>query len=296
MIVNLSGRGDKDMQTVAQAFGRDAVTDVEWRRNARAESNGKFRELRARGEARADSVYRGRRPGPRAHARAGARTGSARRRSDRAGRAVFRSDGGRARQSARVGARARRGRLAGGDPRDGERACASETPDPADPVRLLQSDLALRMRAAVRRRGPRRSRRPAGRRSAARGEPPSLRARRAPPASTSSICSRRPRRSSACRTIARAASGFLYYVSVTGVTGARTDLAAGPRDSDVRELRAVTDLPIGVGFGISTPRQAREVAAYRRRGRGRQRALAADRASTPLAGPGRRRSANSSAR
>jgi len=61
------------------------------------------------------------------------------------------------------------------------------------------------------------------------------------------------------RAIARSASGFLYYVSVTGVTGARahlnTDLAA-----HMRELRSVTDLPIGVGFGISTPEQAAEVA------------------------------------
>ena len=61
------------------------------------------------------------------------------------------------------------------------------------------------------------------------------------------------------RAIARSASGFLYYVSLTGVTGARTHL-----DTDIaehmRELRGVTDLPIGVGFGISTPAQAAEVA------------------------------------
>jgi tryptophan synthase alpha chain len=61
------------------------------------------------------------------------------------------------------------------------------------------------------------------------------------------------------RKIAHAASGFLYYVSVTGVTGARAHL-----DSDlpahIRELRSVTDLPLGVGFGISTPAQAAEVA------------------------------------
>jgi tryptophan synthase alpha chain len=61
------------------------------------------------------------------------------------------------------------------------------------------------------------------------------------------------------RKIARAASGFLYYVSVTGVTGARAHL-----DSElyahIRELRSVTDLPLGVGFGISTPGQAAEVA------------------------------------
>ncbi len=48
----------------------------------------------------------------------------------------------------------------------------------------------------------------------------------------------------------------------------------------MRELRTVTDLPIGVGFGISTPEQARDVASYRRRGGGRQRDLGADRSST----------------
>jgi tryptophan synthase alpha chain len=63
------------------------------------------------------------------------------------------------------------------------------------------------------------------------------------------------------RTIAANASGFLYYVSVTGVTGARTVLAADLA-AKVGALRAVIDLPIGVGFGISSPEQAREVAGY----------------------------------
>jgi tryptophan synthase alpha chain len=61
------------------------------------------------------------------------------------------------------------------------------------------------------------------------------------------------------RAIARSASGFLYYVSLTGVTGARTHLDSGIAEH-MRELRSVTDLPIGVGFGISTPAQAGEVA------------------------------------
>src|SRR5579885_717022 len=63
------------------------------------------------------------------------------------------------------------------------------------------------------------------------------------------------------RTITRSASGFLYYVSVTGVTGAR-DQVGGDVEQHVRELSSITDLPIGVGFGISTPAQARQVAAY----------------------------------
>jgi tryptophan synthase alpha chain len=61
------------------------------------------------------------------------------------------------------------------------------------------------------------------------------------------------------RRIARSASGFLYYVSLTGVTGARSQLAAD-LEHKVREIRTVTDLPIGVGFGISTPEQAAHVA------------------------------------
>jgi tryptophan synthase alpha chain len=63
------------------------------------------------------------------------------------------------------------------------------------------------------------------------------------------------------RTIAHAGSGFLYYVAVTGVTGARTSLAAG-LETRVRALRTVTDLPIGVGFGISTAAQAGDVGGY----------------------------------
>ncbi|HEY4770636.1 MAG TPA: tryptophan synthase subunit alpha, partial [Myxococcales bacterium] len=55
--------------------------------------------------------------------------------------------------------------------------------------------------------------------------------------------------------IASAARGFLYYVSVTGVTGARSAL---PRDLDSRlaELRALSPAPVVVGFGISRPEHA----------------------------------------
>jgi tryptophan synthase alpha chain len=63
------------------------------------------------------------------------------------------------------------------------------------------------------------------------------------------------------RRIARSASGFLYYVSVTGVTGARANLAADLAGK-VGQLRTVANLPIGVGFGISTPAQAGAVAAF----------------------------------
>jgi tryptophan synthase alpha chain len=61
------------------------------------------------------------------------------------------------------------------------------------------------------------------------------------------------------RRIAEDARGFLYYVSRTGVTGVRRALDAGLADS-VAALRAVSPVPVAVGFGISTPEQAAEVA------------------------------------
>ena len=60
--------------------------------------------------------------------------------------------------------------------------------------------------------------------------------------------------------IARQSTGFLYCVSVAGVTGARTSLPDGLVDR-VAWLRTKTDVPILVGFGISTPEQAQAVAA-----------------------------------
>lgn len=60
--------------------------------------------------------------------------------------------------------------------------------------------------------------------------------------------------------IAAAARGFVYYVSRTGVTGAQVSLAAGLA-AEVDAVRAATDVPVAVGFGISTPEQASVVAA-----------------------------------
>lgn len=51
---------------------------------------------------------------------------------------------------------------------------------------------------------------------------------------------------------------FLYYVSVTGVTGARKALAPGLLKA-LRDLRDRLNTPVVVGFGISTPAQAAEV-------------------------------------
>jgi len=60
--------------------------------------------------------------------------------------------------------------------------------------------------------------------------------------------------------IAKKSTGFLYCVSVAGVTGARTDLPPGLIER-VTWLRTKTDVPILVGFGISGPEQVKAVAA-----------------------------------
>jgi len=63
------------------------------------------------------------------------------------------------------------------------------------------------------------------------------------------------------RLIARRSRGFIYVVSLTGVTGARATLPADLIEH-LRQLRTVTTKPICVGFGISTPEQVAAVAAY----------------------------------
>ena len=56
-------------------------------------------------------------------------------------------------------------------------------------------------------------------------------------------------------------SGFVYYVSITGITGTRT-ASAEDLARDIPRIRAATDLPIAVGFGVRTPEQAATVARY----------------------------------
>lgn len=61
--------------------------------------------------------------------------------------------------------------------------------------------------------------------------------------------------------IGAAAEGFLYYVSVTGVTGAKAELPADlPAQLD--RARRAARVPVVVGFGISTPEQARALATH----------------------------------
>ena len=59
--------------------------------------------------------------------------------------------------------------------------------------------------------------------------------------------------------VAERTGGFLYLVSLTGVTGARDSLSTGI-ESFVARVRPMTSLPLAVGFGISTPAQAASVA------------------------------------
>lgn len=60
--------------------------------------------------------------------------------------------------------------------------------------------------------------------------------------------------------IAREAEGFVYCVSSLGVTGTRSSITTD-LDSIVARIRAVTDIPIAIGFGISNPEQAAAMAA-----------------------------------
>lgn len=58
--------------------------------------------------------------------------------------------------------------------------------------------------------------------------------------------------------VSRLASGFIYYVSVAGITGARKELSNTIHEY-VKKVRCFTSLPVCVGFGISNARQAGEV-------------------------------------
>lgn len=61
--------------------------------------------------------------------------------------------------------------------------------------------------------------------------------------------------------VASASTGFIYYVSLTGVTGARESLPETV-EASVNKIRKATDKPIAVGFGISTAEQAKRIASF----------------------------------
>jgi tryptophan synthase alpha chain len=62
------------------------------------------------------------------------------------------------------------------------------------------------------------------------------------------------------KSIVKRGAGFIYYISREGVTGMQTSVASNLA-SQVSKIRAHTDLPVAVGFGISNPKQAKLVAS-----------------------------------
>ena len=66
-------------------------------------------------------------------------------------------------------------------------------------------------------------------------------------------CSGLPTRCSArLPTILDGSAGFLYYVSVAGITG-KQQAALGSIEDAVKRIKAATDIPVAVGFGVRTP-------------------------------------------
>jgi tryptophan synthase alpha chain len=63
------------------------------------------------------------------------------------------------------------------------------------------------------------------------------------------------------KVVCKVAQGFVYYVSLTGVTGARTEIQHSIKDS-LAGIKAQTDKPVCVGFGVSTPDQAAQIAGW----------------------------------
>jgi tryptophan synthase alpha chain len=62
-------------------------------------------------------------------------------------------------------------------------------------------------------------------------------------------------------TIVKRGAGFIYYISREGVTGMQQKVSDTIADM-TKKIRAHTDLPIAIGFGISSPEQAKFVAQY----------------------------------
>ncbi|HET7319101.1 MAG TPA: tryptophan synthase subunit alpha [Nitrospirota bacterium] len=61
--------------------------------------------------------------------------------------------------------------------------------------------------------------------------------------------------------VCKVSQGFVYYVSLTGVTGARAGVQSSVEES-LRKIKTHTDKPVAVGFGISTPDQAAQIARW----------------------------------
>jgi len=61
--------------------------------------------------------------------------------------------------------------------------------------------------------------------------------------------------------LAKRTAGFLYFVSITGTTGARRELSE-TLEQEVRAVRAISDVPVCVGFGVSTPEHAARIGRF----------------------------------
>ncbi|ONM10324.1 tryptophan synthase A homolog1 [Zea mays] len=61
--------------------------------------------------------------------------------------------------------------------------------------------------------------------------------------------------------IAQASEGFLYLVSAVGVTGARSNVNLRVEHL-LREIKKVTDKPVAVGFGVSTPEHVKQIVGW----------------------------------
>ena len=99
-------------------------------------------------------------------------------------------------------------------------------------------------------------------------------------ASIRSSCSRPPPPTRSIERVARVARGYIYYVSLKGVTGA-TNIDTTDVEAMIARIRAHTTVPVGVGFGIRDAATARRVAGCRRRRRDRQPHRAGDRPTRP---------------
>ncbi len=63
------------------------------------------------------------------------------------------------------------------------------------------------------------------------------------------------------RKVSRASSGFIYYVSITGITGSKLSMDSSI-ESHIAKIRKMSGKPVAVGFGISTPEEAAAVSRF----------------------------------
>ena len=267
LLVNLSGRGDKDMNTVAE---RDAIKSG--RRAGLNRIDATFARLQGRGPHGADPVRHDRRPVARA------RRVPIMDALVAAGADVIElgvpfsdpmADGPVIQRASRARAGAGRGLGATCWTSSREfRATQRDDAGRADGLRQSDRGDGRRTRSPTRAQGSRRGRR-AGRRLSARGSRPISRSCWQRATSPRSSCWRRPRPKRASQPVARLARGYVYYVSLKGVTGAgHLDTADVARK--LAEIRRHRALPVGVGFGIRDAASARGHRRACRRRRHRQ--------------------------